>query len=292
MKKKGQRCVLIGLGLLFLTGMGLWAGIYFAIYYPLLYRDWTPANCTITALNSYQTYDYSTNSHATVILYTAQIHPFNATLPYFGYACETPFHHADLVDTSGDGNYPYLYVDCEGVHLDKGKCREMQVFQPKWMCLGYENSQPRYQIGDMDACKYYINGNAHNIHLNYPNSDSSFIELLFQADIYIPTGQYYALWVIPFGLMGGLSTILCICMAFGIPLGWLSDPECEKYKDFCVRFVCCRRQKLPKCVEKLGEELVSIQPAPVIVWLYMVRRHAEIVKVRPHFVREIADYLI
>lgn len=197
-----------------------------------------------------------------------------------------------MTDTSGDGKYPYLYVDCKEVDLTEGNCREKQLFQPKWMCLGYENGQPRYRIGDKDACKYYIHGYSDDIRLKYPNSHSSFVEILFQSEVYIPTAQYYVLWVIPFGLMGVFTAILCVLAAIGVPLGWLSDSECQKYSDFCVRFVCCRRQKLPKCLAKLGKELERIQPAPVIVWLYMVHRHAQKVQVKPNFVREIADFLL
>ena len=292
MKKRGKVCLFVCLGLLFLLGTAIWSGIYFGIYYPLLHRDWKDANCTLTSLHRYKTYDYSTNSRATVVLYEARIRVINGTLPYFGYACETPYYHADISDTSGDGKYPYSYVDCEDVDLWEGECMKYQLFQPKWMCLGYENDQQRYKIGDSDSCKYYIHGENRNFERHYPNSVSSFVEILFQAEIYIPKGHYYALWVIPFGLMGVFTTFLGLLAAIGLPLGWFSDSECQKYGDFCVRFVCCRRKKRPKCVIQLGAELTRIQPAPVIVWLYLTRRHAEGLRVKQHFVREIADYLL
>lgn len=269
----------------FILGFPIWAGIYFGIYYPLLSKDWIDSTCLVTGLESYQTGYTLTHLYTQ---YKLAVEVDGRWLP--GYACESSENHSDLSSYYYDNAYPYEYKLCSEAYVQHGACRPDQVFLPRWLCLGFRGI-PQYEIGDKVECKYNINGDEGADSFTYPQEGSDFIEVIFTSEMYLPEGDYVALWVIPFGLMTALPCVLVLCCTLPLLLGWCDASERDKCQDFGVRFLLCRRKERPQCLQAFGSELEKIEPQPVLVWLFALKKHPEIVTMKKNLVREIADYL-
>lgn len=277
--------VTVFVSVVFVVGVVVWSSIYFIIYYPLLHRTWTRANCTITESRPFTT-SYAT--YQALVVYAAIVEEGNRTLPGLGYGCASNLFDSAITYEGGDGYYPYQYRDCSSMLVVNGECKEDEEIQPNWLCLDYTKVE-QYQVGNRVECKYYINGNEHADDYLYPQPGADFIEVLYQDEVYIPMGDYIALWVCVFGL---LCVVPCLASPYiiGIWLGWWSRVEQQKFRDFYHRFLRCRRARKPGCIEAVGLES-KIPPAPIIVWLYTVKNCPHLFPLKTAFIREIGDYL-
>lgn len=284
---KPAACVLTSVCLgVFVLGFVVWAGIYFGIYYPLITKDWTDSHCVVTAIEHYQTGYTSTHLYTQ---YKLAVEVDGRILP--GYGCESSENRSSISSYYYDNAYPYQYKECSKAYVEHGVCRSSQVFLPRWMCLGFKGI-PQYQIGDTVECKYNINGDENADSFTYPQDGSDFIEVIFTSSLYIPQGDYIALWVIPFGLMSVLPCVIILFCAFPICLGWLQPEERDKMLDFGERFVLCRRKQRPRCLQAFGTELDHIEPSPILVWLFTLKKHPHPFPMKKTLAREIGDYLV
>jgi len=212
----------------------------------------------------------------------------NQTLAGPGYACASDYYDSSIAYDGTDGYFPYRYRDCSDMHLVSGHCKEAEILQPNWLCLSLAEVD-KYKVGNRVECKYYVNGQEGAD--TYPQAGEDFIEVLYQEAVYIPMGDYIALWVCVFGLMCVLPWVLCF-LGLPIPLGWCTAAERQKYRDFYRRFLCCRRKQLPRCIEDCGDIYAKVPPASIIVWLYTVKTQAQHFPLKVALIREVADYIV
>lgn len=284
--EKGVKVVAVLLSVMFVAGIIIWSCMYFIIYYPLLHRTWKDANCTITEVRNFTLFYLSETGFS---VYTVEVYN-NNTLIGVGYGCSSTSYQASLSLEIIGGGYAYEYIDCSNPGITVGHCNEEELLQPSWLCFNPEDKY-LHQIGRSEECKYYVNGDESAGSYGYPRSGEDFIEVLFQDEVYIPSADYIALWVCVFGLMCVLPCLLCF-LGLPIPLGWCSFAERLKYEDFYHRFICCRKKKVPLCIEICGDLQAQIVPAPCIVWLYTVKRHPELFPMKTVLIREVCDYLV
>ena len=126
----------------------------------------------------------------------------NQTLAGPGYACASDYYDSSIAYDGTDGYFPYRYRDCSDMHLVSGHCKEAEILQPNWLCLSLAEVD-KYKVGNRVECKYYGNENADTY--TYPQAGEDFIEVLYQEAVYIPMGDYIALWV----CVSALCTALC-----------------------------------------------------------------------------------
>jgi len=283
--KKAAMVVAGGCCGLFILGFVVWAGIYFGIYHPLLRKDWMDSLCVVTAIEHYQTGYTATHLYTQ---YKLAVEVEGRVLP--AYACESSENRSELSSYYYDNAYPYQYKECSKAYVQHGVCRSGQVFLPRWMCLGFKGI-PQYQVGDTVECKYTVNGDKDAESFSYPRDGSDFIEVIFTSSLYIPQGDYIALWVIPFGLMSVLPCLVIWCCLGPVRLGWLLSEERDKVLDFGERFLLCRRKKRPRCLRAFGADLDKIEPQPILMWLFTIKKLPQPFPMKRTLVREIADYL-
>lgn len=278
----------VGLGVvaiaLFVVGFPIWAGIFFGMYYPLKDRDWKDSVCIVTDVEHYQTGYTTTHLY---VQYKLAVQTKERVVP--GYACESSENHSAISSNSEDNAYPYEYAKCDS-HIERGVCRPGQLFLPRWICNGYKGI-PQYVVGDAVECKYYVNGDLDAESFSYPRKGEDFVEVLFKDEVYFPTDDYNALWVIPFGLMSILPCVLVCIFVCPEVLGWCRYDERQKYYDFWERFVCCKRSAKPRRLRRYGDFLEKVEPKPILVWLFSVKKHPTVFKFKANLVHEIADYL-
>ena len=271
--------------LVFIMGIILWSCIYFLVYYPLLHRSWTKANCTITEVRNFQINFIRTTNFS---VYTAKVESGGIAVGE-GYGCSSSANEQVLTEQISHYVYPYQYLDCSDIFVEPSEaCKEDELLQPSWMCF---DPSDMHEVGNQVECKYYVNGNENADTYTYPQAGEDFLEVLYQEAVYIPMGDYIALWVCVFGLMCVLPWVLCF-LSLSIPLGWCTVVERQKYRDFYHRFLCCRKKQLPSCIQACGDIHSKIPPAPIIVWLHTVKAHAQQFPLKAALVREVADYLL
>ena len=285
MDKGKLQCLLVLAGCVFIINFAIWAGIYFGIYYPLLNKDWHRSLCVVTDVEQYQTGFTVTHLYTQ---YKLGVMVEGRVLP--GYACESSENRSDITSNNEDAVYPYQYPECAKAYVQHGLCRPGQLFLPRWMCIGFKGIA-QYQEGDVVECQYYVNGSSGAQSFSYPQKGADFIEVIFMNEVFIPQGDYIALWVIPFGLLSMLPCAILIFCCGPKGLGWCSDKECAKYKDCFERFVCCRRKEKPRLLRKYGHFMDKIEPKPILVWLFSIKKQPEAFPFKHNVVQEIADYL-
>ena len=285
--EKWVKVAVLLLALIFVAGIVIWSCMYFIIYYPLLHRTWTKANCTITEVRDF-TITYMTVTELSV--YTAIVES-NNTVVGEGYGCSSSANEAVLNVEIVGGTYPYEYMDCSDIYLvPSDSCKEDELLQPNWMCFD-QSDKYGFQVGNRVECKYYVNGNENADTYTYPQAGENFIEVLYHEEVFIPMADYIALWLCVFGLMCVLPWVLCF-LGLPIPLGWYTAAERQKYRDFYRRFLCCRRKQLPRCIEDCGDIYAKVPPASIIVWLYTVKTQAQHFPLKVALIREVADYIV
>jgi len=168
--------VLVVLGIL--GSFPIFLGMYFGIYHEFDSRVWEPATCSNVLMVSDKG-EYS--------MYALNVEIENQI--YTGLACTHP-GNGDAPATYSDG-YPYNY-NFEGQQL------------PRWICSKELPSDP-------SSCYWWLHGSSRIQSSNISTTlteDGVWIEVMFDSKVNYPTGHYYALWVIPFGLFTVLPLLI------------------------------------------------------------------------------------
>ncbi|CAG9333388.1 unnamed protein product [Blepharisma stoltei] len=230
----------------YVVGISVWAGIFFGVYYPLVKRDYKEAPCIVSDFLSFTIADITTRNYHSYSLY---IYINNSS--YRAYGCISDSAEMIISSPYMGIYYPYMYTPCDDSYYvsPSDSCLDDQLFLPLWTC---KNASYAYlPAGSSFTCKWWLADKdgetdpAKSENITYPGYGNSWIEVLFKDDVYIPTDDYNALWVIPFGFLTIIPLIIVVWFNCGIYCCGYSAEFKQLFAYWYTKYIKCKRAKKP-----------------------------------------------
>jgi hypothetical protein len=224
---------------LIVTGTAIFLGVYLGVYLPLVQREFRDGTCYVqnsTYILSYIDVTYSYNVIQVLIDIEGR--------QYRARACTSSAYASLAADQSSFGAYPYKYVDCDSVGSSYS-CSKDELLMPRWFC---DTDINYYYEGSMEDCRWHLYKWDFPVSNDYPDLDTEdypqegeqFLEIIFNGVDYYPQAELIALWVVPFGLMSVLPTLILLCLILPSQLGLFNERPRLLCLDCFERVFCCR----------------------------------------------------